>query len=531
MRLRTEMTADEAIDQLADTATCIGCHQDVGHNWMASAHANASFGNPWYRTSIDRFRAATSNQSSRFCAGCHDPLLLIDHAIDNAVEGSSTREVAGITCLVCHSAAEANTSGNASYVLDVRPFAPPDPAIASEVDAHRRAMKPPPVQNGSLCGSCHRSFVNEAIGVPFAVHGIDDLGGWLESPITHKVADLRALDPEWKPAVEEERCQRCHMERVDAPFGDMAASDGWIASHRVAASHRPMADATKNKTQKRFVEDSLKDAITVSVHGVNTEKIGKRTAVSFDVMMFNRSVAHSFPSGTKDLQDTWLEVRVLDKEGRVLLSSGTTRDGSLDPTSYRLGTIMLDEKNMPIDTHDVSSFRHRGVDTTLPSGASRVVRFSGEIARRNVLGLRIQATVWHRKHPKAFQQLVCKNEYSARAKKFRAFTKELGRRVIDGCVKSSKYMVAKTKWSSTDVGNASDEAIQKWRYGLALAYGLQERLDEAMDVLLETLSDAIASRDRSAQGRSYAALAYVYARANRIDDAEQHRARAREALG
>ncbi|MBW2377883.1 MAG: hypothetical protein JRF55_18240 [Deltaproteobacteria bacterium] len=70
------------VSRFAKTDDCADCHPDVASHWMHSAHAYASFDNPWYRASIDQFRAARGKEESRFCAGCHDPLLLMSGDIE-----------------------------------------------------------------------------------------------------------------------------------------------------------------------------------------------------------------------------------------------------------------------------------------------------------------------------------------------------------------------------------------------------------------------------------------------------------------
>src|SRR4029079_9220976 len=47
---------------LTDIDTCDQCHADIAAQWKTSAHAFASFNNPIYRASIDRFRADVNHE-------------------------------------------------------------------------------------------------------------------------------------------------------------------------------------------------------------------------------------------------------------------------------------------------------------------------------------------------------------------------------------------------------------------------------------------------------------------------------------
>ena len=146
------------IARLAKTDDCADCHSDVASQWTHSAHAYASFDNPWYRASIDEFRANRGKDESRFCAGCHDPLLLLSGDIDQEVTPDNELAYAGITCLVCHSVESTRPDGNASFTLTDAPVLLPDPANPEEIEAHRARLTMKPLRTAALCGSCHRSF-------------------------------------------------------------------------------------------------------------------------------------------------------------------------------------------------------------------------------------------------------------------------------------------------------------------------------------------------------------------------------------
>ncbi|MGB9338087.1 MAG: multiheme c-type cytochrome, partial [Polyangiales bacterium] len=146
------------VTRLAKTGDCADCHADVASHWANSVHAYASFDNPWYRASIDQFREQRGKEESRFCAGCHDPLLLISGDIDGEVTPDNDLAYAGITCLVCHSVESTRADGNASFTLTDATILLPDPANPEEIEAHRARLTMEPLRSAALCGSCHRSF-------------------------------------------------------------------------------------------------------------------------------------------------------------------------------------------------------------------------------------------------------------------------------------------------------------------------------------------------------------------------------------
>ena len=397
------------VSRLAKTDDCADCHADVASHWMHSAHAYASFDNPWYRASIDQFRAARSKEESRFCAGCHDPLLLMSGDIDQEVKPDNELAYAGITCLVCHSVESTRPDGNASFTLTDAPVLLPDPASPEEIEAHRARLTMQPLRTAALCGSCHRSFSGSAIGNENHLPGIDDLGDWASSAFAGAVQDHLT-------SVEENSCQGCHMGTVAASDAEMAgASDGTVSSHRWAASHTAMAAQLPDAKHAQQASDELEGAVVVDIGAVHA---GKRRYVLpeesrlrggerlvFDVLLENQAAGHRFPGGVRDMHDVWVEVEVRDAAGRLLAISRPTADGNDDV--FVLRTTILDAAAEPEILHQVHRFSAPAFDRTLPAHDARAVRYSMVLPHKLELPLRVGARLLHRKHSLQFQALAC----------------------------------------------------------------------------------------------------------------------------
>ena len=59
---------------------CLECHADIHSRWHDSVHHFASFNNPVYAASVEETRNKSLERdgdvrASRFCAGCHDPVV------------------------------------------------------------------------------------------------------------------------------------------------------------------------------------------------------------------------------------------------------------------------------------------------------------------------------------------------------------------------------------------------------------------------------------------------------------------------
>jgi hypothetical protein len=209
----TELGAPITGHELADTDRCAACHADVAAQWQGSAHALASFNNPIYRTSVERFRETRGDVTSRFCAGCHDPALLVDDAMDAPeIAAADPRAHAGVNCQTCHTIDRATHDGNGSYHLRGGPIFIPDASDPASVAAHKLEARTPALGTAAMCGSCHRAFLGPQTGQPHHLPGADDLGPWLHS--AYAGSEARLDDPRSRgpaaPAV------TCHASRRPA---------------------------------------------------------------------------------------------------------------------------------------------------------------------------------------------------------------------------------------------------------------------------------------------------------------------------
>lgn len=437
------------VGRLAKTDDCVGCHRDVASHWASSVHAYASFDNPWYRASVDAFRIARGEEESRFCAGCHDPLLLLSGEIERPVEAENELAYAGVTCLVCHRAEAAAADGNASLSLAPTKALIPDPANATEIAAHREALTMDPLRTAALCGSCHRSFSGTEMGNENHLPGIDDFGDWASSAYAGAVQNHLVSKA---PAT----CQSCHMPAERASDGELAGSrDGEVRSHHWAASHTALAAQLPDRTYADRARSTLQGSIVVDIGPVvagSRRYLLPREAVlkgdetlRFDVVLENVRVGHRFPGGVRDLQDSWVEVTLRDASGRILGVSERRKEDGTDV--FVLRATVLDTDARPERLHRVDRFAAAAFDQTLGAHQARTVRYSIELPKEPALPLRIDARLLHRKHSPEFQSLACEASRSERGLRFAAGALELGKIAIDPCVDEPVTTIGKvTAW-------------------------------------------------------------------------------------
>jgi len=518
------------VTRLAKTDDCADCHADVASHWMHSAHAYASFDNPWYRASIDRFREQRGNEESRFCAGCHDPLLLMSGDIDQDVMPNNELAYAGITCLVCHSIESTRPDGNASFTLSDAPVLLPDPANTKEIEAHRARLTMKPLRTAGLCGSCHRSFSGPAIGNENHLPGIDDMGDWASSAFAGAVQDHLT-------SVDQNSCQGCHMRAATASDAEMAgALDGKVSSHRWAASHTALAAQLPDPKHAQQAVDELEGAVIVDVGAV---RAGQRRYLLpeesllrasewlvFDVLLENQGAGHRFPGGVRDMHDVWIEVEVRDAAGDLLAVSRPSEDGNDDV--FVLRATVLDASAKPEILHQVHRFSAPAFDRTLRAHDAQAVRYSMKLPRRLDPPLRIDARLLHRKHSRQFQALACEASRTERGVGFALGAETHGKVAIDPCIDQPVTEVgAATVWmgrgavAQERAGGADRPTVERLlTSALALLHGKQEHVHVAKPSIERALRLAREAKSPLLQARAlvlHARLSSMQGRPNEVD--------------
>ena len=509
----------EGVDagELADVDACAPCHADAVAQWRTSAHAWASFNNPIYRASIDRFQGELGPERSRFCAGCHDPALLVDLAIDEPINADDPRAHAGVTCMTCHGIDEVSADGNGSYHL--ARSVPPIPELddPTSVAAHRRAVRSPVLRSGDLCGACHRSFLGEATGHPAHLAGADDLGPWQASAYAGHPGRL-------DQTIAEQDCVACHMVAEAAPGGDRAAKGGTIASHRFLGGHTWLAAIRGDDATATAIEEFLRGSVSVDIaalrHGDRYTLpadaapviVGER--IEAEVVLRNLRVGHHFPGGTRDSHDTRLHVELYGADGMLLARSER-------PHQLRAGVV--GEDGAPRLAREVEALRVGAYDHTIAPRDAVVIRFAVELPDElpdEAWPLSLRASVLHRSRSPELVRATCEAANTATGRSFVGASQRLRGEPLDACAQPPESVLAET---SVELGAGARERSARptwerlYELGLGLEHEVQERLDRSRSAYEAALSRC---DDRPEPRRQIiAGLAEVAARQGRVDDA------------
>jgi hypothetical protein len=389
---RTGFYAGEALG----AGDCARCHGDVVEQFSASAHRFASFANPYYAAAVLAFREARDPLAARFCADCHDPLVVADGALERPgpFDATTPAAQAGITCLVCHSVhTPPDLRGNGGVVVDATP------AVLEPGAAHKARLGDPVLRTARFCGGCHKVGLTESVTGDVWLRGQNEYDAWYDSAWAGRGVASIFRPPETRT------CQDCHMPREPALRGDKAARDGAIRSHRFLASNTALPHL-------RGDADHLARTQAFLGGGVVTLRLATSAPGTLDVVLRNRGAGHAFPGGTSDSNEAWLEVRALGATGKVVGQSGALGPrGELAEDTHVLRAQPVDAEGRPLRRRDVHRARGVVFDTSLPPGDPRVVRFALPAATA-----RVQVRLLYRKFSKEYAAFACDDLPGARTR-------------------------------------------------------------------------------------------------------------------
>jgi tetratricopeptide (TPR) repeat protein len=436
-----------AQETLIGAETCVRCHQDVTAQWAASAHRFSSFNNPFYEATVESVREggdtndpwlrehletyglpadAVGPVKSRWCGACHDPALLFTGSLLAEVERTSVEAQAGLTCLGCHLMdRHADETGNGNYNLyDLQsdPYVFPaaeegslteflhDAALKAKPAVHKALLLKPFFKEAEYCQSCHKVSLSEPINEYRWLRGQDEYDNWHDSGVALNASRTFYLPPSKRV------CQDCHMPPEAAPLGDLAADDGAVRSHRFLSVNTALPFLRGDTATIRRIEEFLQaEKLSVDVFALRSDDtvmdlsassavVAPGERIRVDVVVRNRGVGHTFPGGTNDSNEGWLELTLLGPDGEVLAQSGAiAEDGFLDPEAHVFKAVVLDAEGEAIHDRNGARIHVTAAANVIGPGTSDVAQYAFEVpAGLNGRAITVRARLLWRKFDRAY---------------------------------------------------------------------------------------------------------------------------------
>src|SRR5439155_12156547 len=142
------------------------------------------------------------------------------------------------------------------------------------------------------------------------------------------------------------------------------------APHRFLGGHTWMAAMRGDTDHLQRLQAKLAGAASIDVQPA------PGADRSFDVVVRNLLVGHRFPGGVLDIQDTWIEVEVLDAAGKRVAESGLQHERDpKDEDTHVLRTLVVDEHGNVLEHHEMAKFRTQIATQTIAPREAHVVRY------------------------------------------------------------------------------------------------------------------------------------------------------------
>lgn len=411
------------VEEPVGVETCARCHASTAAQWSKSAHRYSSFNNPFYEATINDMRenASASNPEvathiahfanldgkegkikSKWCSGCHDPALMLAGKMTEDIDRNSPQAQAGLTCLACHAIDKIHgRTGNGNYNIadeqeDPYLFADSkdgmgrfvhDTALKARPDVHKRQMLKPFFKTSEFCSTCHKVSLDSRVNNYRWLRGQNEFDNWHDSGVS-----LNASRTFYLPGNKRE-CQDCHMPLEKAVEGDVSATNGYVRSHRFLAVNTALPFIRGDQETIDLIERELQDnKLRVDIFSMKSEGPEPFEAFAldrsrpsliagqvheFDVVVRNLGVGHTFPGGTNDSNEGWLEISVVDRDDQVVAVSGLIQeDGHVDPSAHFYKALMIDKNGEPIHRRNAQDIVTSVYTRVIGPGTADVAHFS-----------------------------------------------------------------------------------------------------------------------------------------------------------
>lgn len=436
--------------------TCERCHADIADQWSKSAHRFASFNNPFYEASINDMREKalsltkgvtehiahfphwadrTGNIKSKWCSGCHDPSVMLAGQMTETIDRRSPQAQAGLTCLACHAIDKIhNVTGNGAYNIadeheDPYVFAHAetgslgallhDTAIKAKPEAHKKQMLQPFFRTSEFCSACHKVSLPESVNDYRWFRGQNEYDNWHDSGVALNASRTFYLPPNKRV------CQDCHMPPEPAPLGDVAAKNGMVRSHRFLAVNTALPHIRGDEDTIKRIEAFLReDRLRIDVFALQREAeegvretihaLDKRLPplqagekVTFDVVVRNKDVGHTFPGGTNDSNEGWIEFTLFDSKDRVLYQSGAVgEDGYVDPGAHYFRALVVDRHSEPIRRRNAQDMYAAVYMNVIGPGTAHAIHYAVEVPELPGDTVKVRARLMWRKFDRGYTEFA-----------------------------------------------------------------------------------------------------------------------------
>jgi len=398
------------VNQFIEPEVCEGCHSEIFQQWNGSMHSKA-FVDPIWRSATKLFfkdaKTAGEILEMKACVKCHTPLGFRSYSISSPADDYdklADLPAQGIFCNWCHNINEVKHLGDAGYDVEAGggeddPSTMLGPRKDASSDFH-------PTQYSELhtksefCGLCH-DVSHAANKLPIE----QTYSEWKNSP-------YNTGDPETTV-----HCQDCHMrqrpgvpstgktERPDNPgkASDIGPDREHVWTHYFVGANAVVTKLLGSDLHAKMAIERLQNAADLEI--LQNSDYSKNELSNIKVKVINSGAGHYLPTGITEIRQMWLDVKISDAKGKVLLRSGALDNkGGIDENAVKYFTILGNEMGEPV--LNVSKADRILFDYRVPPKGYVIESYAFYIPTGAVSPLNVKATLKYRSASQALARTL-----------------------------------------------------------------------------------------------------------------------------
>jgi tetratricopeptide (TPR) repeat protein len=413
--------------KLSANAYCQECHPDSFKRWEKGAHRFSSFNNPFYRRAVELMADRVGREKTKWCAGCHDPVVLFTGQMGKATMASFSYDQfeaqQGLACMACHSIAEVkDLRGNGGYVIEESkqyPFAFTKNKALKEVNKllirmepslHRQTFMKPFMRTPEFCSTCHKVGLLPPMNDYHWMRGQNHYDSWYDSGVSGNAVRSFYDPPKTKA------CRDCHLPLMPSQeFGNQA---GMLHDHLFPAANTALPAIRGDKQtiediQKKVLLGSLSIDIFGLKRGGEVVPLGPALpavrpgeTLDVEVVVRTRTLGHPYTNGTADSNESWVEFHA-DNGPRSLMASGTLDGtGRLDPAADKLSQLVIAHDGSAMDRRQPQDIHVPLFNNFIPPGAARTIHYRFKVPADVSGAVTLKAAANYRKFSKDYSIFV-----------------------------------------------------------------------------------------------------------------------------
>jgi tetratricopeptide (TPR) repeat protein len=410
--------------------TCQRCHADIVAQWATSAHRFASFNNPFYRRSVEITRDKIGKKRSQFCGGCHDPAIMLAGNMEKEIDPLTPESQAGLTCLACHAIdAIHDKTGNGNYNIHDKTESPyvfdlaksgaarslHDYVLKAKPTAHKQRMLKPFFRESEYCLSCHKVNLDVQVNDYRWLRGQNDYDAWHNSGFAGNNPGT------WYEPPETKSCQDCHMAQEPVVRGDVSAKSGMVKSHRFLGVNTALPHLRGDQDTIKRIESFLRDGkLRIDLFALHREDgtlvypldkqlpvLRPGEVVQVDVVVRNLAVGHTFPGGTNDSNEGWIDFAAAAAGKEVFRSGALLANKHVDPAAHFYQAVIVDRNGERIAQRNAADIYTPVYANVIRPSTSDIARYRFRVPTQlDGKSIELNAALLWRKFNRTFTEFV-----------------------------------------------------------------------------------------------------------------------------